>query len=159
MTTRVRHLSGTCPAPHFVDTVESDDPAHGGNVLRDSELAAPDTLSAETDILSCLDKPDKIPPPYRGGLSVSTNAYEPRIDAVKKMRNAATAPPSEFDLPFLMTTGEVAGFLRKSEDAIYTMVSRAQLPGVVRVRRRLLFRRDDLLKWLRENSSPSPQEW
>jgi hypothetical protein len=28
------------------------------------------------------------------------------------------------------------------------MVERAQLPGSVRVRRRLLFRRDELLAWL-----------
>ena len=69
-----------------------------------------------------------------------------------------TPPQSESDLPFLMTTVEVAAFLRKSEDAIYAMVSRAQLPGVVRVRRRLLFRRDDLLQWLDQNRAPSPQE-
>ena len=57
-----------------------------------------------------------------------------------------------------MTTVEVAAFLRKSKDAIYAMVSRAQLPGVVRVRRRLLFRRDDLLEWLDQNRAPSPSE-
>lgn len=58
----------------------------------------------------------------------------------------------------LMTVDEVADLLRTSRPAIYAMVARAQLPGVTRIGKRLLFRREDLIKWLSQNSTPSPQE-
>jgi hypothetical protein len=38
------------------------------------------------------------------------------------------------------------------------MVERRQLPGVVRLRRRVLFRADDLLDWLDQKRAPSPEE-
>jgi excisionase family DNA binding protein len=51
-------------------------------------------------------------------------------------------------LPNLLTPDDVAALLRTSRKAIYSMVERGQLPGVVRVRRRVLFREDVLLDWL-----------
>jgi excisionase family DNA binding protein len=62
------------------------------------------------------------------------------------------------DRPYLLTGDEVATLLRKTRKAIYIMVGRDQLPGVVRIGRRILFRRDDLLDWLRQKSAPSPKE-
>jgi excisionase family DNA binding protein len=56
-----------------------------------------------------------------------------------------TAP---LDLPALLTPDEAATLLRTSRRGVYAMAQRAQLPGVVRIGRRLLFRRDDLLVWL-----------
>ena len=50
--------------------------------------------------------------------------------------------------PLLMTTNEMADLLRTSRTAIYAMVGREQLPGVVRIGRRVLFRRADVMKWL-----------
>jgi excisionase family DNA binding protein len=44
----------------------------------------------------------------------------------------------------LMTVPEVAVFLRTTSKAIYAMIERGQLPGVVRLGRRVLVRRDDL---------------
>jgi len=38
------------------------------------------------------------------------------------------------------------------------MVERGQLPGVVRVRRRVLLRSDALLHWLEQKCAPSPEE-
>ena len=38
------------------------------------------------------------------------------------------------------------------------MVERAQLPGVVRIGRRVLVREDTLLDWLRQKRAPSPEE-
>jgi hypothetical protein len=38
------------------------------------------------------------------------------------------------------------------------MVGRRQLPGVVRVRRRVLVRADDLLHWLDQKRASSPEE-
>lgn len=57
--------------------------------------------------------------------------------------------------PVLLTPTEVANLLRTSRKAIYTMVERAQLPGIVRIGRRVLVREDALLDWLRQKSTPS----
>jgi len=57
--------------------------------------------------------------------------------------------------PILLTPAEVAGLLRTSRKAIYTMIERAQLPGVTRIGRRVLVREDALLDWLRQKSTPS----
>ena len=48
--------------------------------------------------------------------------------------------------------------LRTTRRAIYAMVDRHQLPGVIRIRRRVLFRADDLLHWLDQKRAPSPEE-
>jgi excisionase family DNA binding protein len=42
--------------------------------------------------------------------------------------------------PVLLTPIEVADLLRTSRKAIYTMIERAQLPGIVRIGRRVLVR-------------------
>ena len=55
----------------------------------------------------------------------------------------------------LLTPAEVADLLRTTRKAIYSMVERSQLPGVVRIGRRLLVREDALLDWLRQKSTPS----
>ena len=57
--------------------------------------------------------------------------------------------------PVLLTPIEVADLLRTSRKAIYTMIERAQLPGVVRIGRRVLVREDALLDWLHQKSTPS----
>jgi excisionase family DNA binding protein len=57
--------------------------------------------------------------------------------------------------PILLTLTEVAGLLRTSRKAIYTMIERGQLPGVVRIGRRVLVRQDALVDWLRQKSTPS----
>jgi excisionase family DNA binding protein len=58
--------------------------------------------------------------------------------------------------PPLLTASEVAAVLRTSRKAVYAMVERAQLPGVTRIGRRLLVRRDELLSWLDERRAASP---
>jgi excisionase family DNA binding protein len=50
---------------------------------------------------------------------------------------------------------EVAALLRTSRKAIYAMAERRQLPGLTRIGRRLLVRRDDLLSWLDERRAAS----
>jgi len=60
-------------------------------------------------------------------------------------------------LPFLLSVDEAAELLRTTRKAVYAMVERGALPGVVRVGRRLLLRRDDLLRWLDESRAPSPK--
>ena len=61
-------------------------------------------------------------------------------------------------LPILLTVDEAADLLRTTRRAIYAMIERRQLPGVIRVRRRVLLRADDLLDWLNQKRAPSPEE-
>jgi excisionase family DNA binding protein len=61
-------------------------------------------------------------------------------------------------MPALLTPNEVADALRTSRKAIYAMIERAQLPGVVRIGRRVLVREAELLDdWLGQKSTPSPE--
>jgi excisionase family DNA binding protein len=65
------------------------------------------------------------------------------------------SPPSLEGLPALLTVAEVASVLRTSPKAVYAMAERMQLPGLTRIGRRLLVRRDDLLSWLNERRAAS----
>jgi hypothetical protein len=38
------------------------------------------------------------------------------------------------------------------------MIERRQVPGVIRIRRRVLFRADELLHWLDQKRASSPEE-
>jgi len=58
-------------------------------------------------------------------------------------------------LPVLLTVDDVAQLLRTTNRAIYAMVERHQLPCIVRIGRRVLFRTADLLDWLNQKSAPS----
>lgn len=60
--------------------------------------------------------------------------------------------------PLLHTPEEVADILRTSRDVVYEMNRKHKIPGALRIGRRLLFRRDHLLRWLRESSVASPSE-
>ena len=57
-------------------------------------------------------------------------------------------------LPMLLTVDDVAQLLRTTDRAIYAMIERRQLPGIVRIGRRVLFRTADLLNWLNQKSAP-----
>jgi excisionase family DNA binding protein len=63
-------------------------------------------------------------------------------------------------LPVLLTVDEAAALLRTTRRAIYAMAERQQLPGVIRIRRRVLLRADDLLNWLDQKRASSPgSDW
>jgi len=62
------------------------------------------------------------------------------------------------NIPLLYTPHEVADLLRTSRIAIYAMAARGQIPGMIRIGRRLLFRTDALLDWLDQKRAPSPRE-
>ena len=61
-------------------------------------------------------------------------------------------------LPVLLTVDEAADLLRTTRRALYAMIERRHLPGVIRIRRRVLLRADDLLDWLDQKRAPSPEE-
>ena len=61
----------------------------------------------------------------------------------------------QHNLPVLLDTAQVAEVLRTSKKAVYAMLERGQRPGAIRIGRRVLFREDALLDWLRQKSTPS----
>jgi excisionase family DNA binding protein len=84
---------------------------------------------------------------------------EPRRLRTTRAKAAALAPPSAHDrarAADLLTADEAAALLRTSRKAIYAMAERRQLPGITRIGRRLLVRRDVLLSWLDERRAASP---
>jgi excisionase family DNA binding protein len=69
---------------------------------------------------------------------------------------AKQAPRELPGLSLLLTADETAALLRTTRKAIYAMAERGCLPGVVRIGRRLLVRRDVLLESLSERRAASP---
>lgn len=67
--------------------------------------------------------------------------------------------PTPVSETYLLTIEEVAEqYLRTTPKAVRRLIERHQLPGIVRVGRRVLFRRDRLVQFLSENSVASPWE-
>ena len=61
-------------------------------------------------------------------------------------------------MPILLTVGDAADLLRTTRRAIYAMLERRQLPGVIRIRRRVLIRSAELLEWFDQKRAPSLKE-
>ena len=61
-------------------------------------------------------------------------------------------------MPMLLTVDDAANLVRTSRRAIYAMLERRQLPGVIRIRRRVLIRSAELLEWLDQKRAPSLKE-
>ncbi|MEX1365602.1 MAG: helix-turn-helix domain-containing protein [Nannocystaceae bacterium] len=79
---------------------------------------------------------------------------------VAGQRPAANDPGSSLrsasaELPRLLTIDEVAELLRTTRTAIYTKIRRGALPGVIRLSRRLLVDRGQLLQWLDQQRAVS----
>ncbi len=67
--------------------------------------------------------------------------------------------PTPVSETYLLTIQEVADqYLRTTPKAVRRLIERRQLPGIVRVGRRVLIRRARLLEFLSENSVASPWE-
>jgi excisionase family DNA binding protein len=61
-------------------------------------------------------------------------------------------------MPLLLTVDDAADLLRTTRRAIYAMLERRQLPGVIRIGRRVLIRSAELLEWLDQKRAPSLKE-
>ena len=58
--------------------------------------------------------------------------------------------------PYMAVT-EVAELLRTTAGAVYKLVERGQLPGVIRLGKRVLVERESLVHWVHQNRTPSSQ--
>lgn len=56
----------------------------------------------------------------------------------------------------LLTPAELADLLRVTPTAVYAMKARGELPGVIKIGRRLRFHREAVLDWLRR--APSSED-
>ena len=72
----------------------------------------------------------------------------------KKSRQADNEPGDT--LPDLEDVAAVAAFLCTTKKAVYSMVARGQLPQPIRVGKRMLFVRADLVRWFEEKRAASP---
>lgn len=63
--------------------------------------------------------------------------------------------PAPSPVPHLMTVDEVAEMLRTSRKAIYALIYKGALPGVIRLSRRLLIHRGDVVEWIEQRRSAS----
>ena len=89
---------------------------------------------------------------------MSATLATPRLRAHLTMDDGREHGVGGRGLPLFLTVDEAAELLRTTRRAVYAMVERRQLPGVVRLRRRVLFRSDVLLDWLDQKRAPSPKE-
>ena len=84
-------------------------------------------------------------------MSPTPNLVQSSVETVRRSLDAGATP-------FLLTVDEAAALLRTTRKAVYAMVERRQVPGVIRIRRRVLFRAADLLHWFDQKCAPSPKE-
>jgi excisionase family DNA binding protein len=73
-------------------------------------------------------------------------------------RSQLERPDDVSGMPMLLTVDDAANLLRTTRRAIYAMLERRQLPGVIRIRRRVLIRSSELLEWLDQKRAPSLKE-
>ncbi len=67
-------------------------------------------------------------------------------------RAAHLSPGRVQSPPLLLTVDEAAHLLRTTRKAVYALIERQQIPGVIRLGRRVLVRSDELLDWLSQKS-------
>ena len=92
------------------------------------------------------------------GFGLNSNRLINTLPGPSASPTRSLVTPVLHDLPDLLTPDEVAALLRTTRKAVYAMIARGQLPGIVRLGRRVLFDRAELLHWLAERRALSPME-
>src|SRR5262245_47759435 len=89
--------------------------------------------------------------------SVSSGGSGDVVRTGKRRRNTSTPVSGSpvVQRPSFLTVQETAELLRTSHKAIYARIERGQLPGVVRLGRRVLVNEQVLVDWLSRNTAPS----
>ena len=72
------------------------------------------------------------------------------------MPKTSTSGNDAKNLRALLTTGDVCRILQISKGGVYQMVQRAELPGLLKIGRRLRFRAEEIEKWLAECEIKQP---
>jgi excisionase family DNA binding protein len=88
-------------------------------------------------------------------MSEQSPRHSERAGRVSSLHRTVGTSGGSDVLPVLLKVDDVAELLRTTNRAIYAMIERRQLPGLVRIGRRVLFRTADLLDWLNQKSAPS----
>ena len=99
----------------------------------------------------------------RAAPSASTTTTHPHHTPPTTSRSSTPRPSSprsstsdeSSTFPRLLTVDEVADLLRTTRKAVYGLVYRGALPGVIRLQRRLLIDQATLLQFLRESRGVS----
>ena len=73
-------------------------------------------------------------------------------------RGRSDATGTTVQLPRLLRVDEVADLLRTSRKAVYCMIHRGEVPGVIRVNRRVLVDARALLSWLDQRLAVSSNQ-
>ena len=97
-------------------------------------------------------------PRKRRGLGHNSNRRINTLPGSRVWPTRSLVIPARHELPELLTPDELAALLRTTRKAVYTMIARGQPPGIIRLGRRVLFDRGELLRWLAERRALSPME-
>jgi excisionase family DNA binding protein len=73
-------------------------------------------------------------------------------------RGRSDATGTTVQLPRLLRVEEVADLLRTSRKAVYCMIHRGEVPGVIRVNRRVLVDARALVSWLDQRLAASSNQ-
>ena len=73
-------------------------------------------------------------------------------------RGRSDATGTTVQLPRLLRVEEVADLLRTSRKAVYCMIHRGEVPGVIRVNRRVLVDARALVSWLDQRLAVSSNQ-
>lgn len=135
------------PCPVIVNRVDLSPGSHEGGITRhdssgDEKIQGSGALRMSGSIG---------PRPAHKSLSVVAR----RVPSEDESTTSMTASTNLDSLPAFLTADETASLIRTTRKAVYTMAERGLLPGVTRIGRRLLVRRDVLLDWLGQKSAPS----
>ena len=90
-------------------------------------------------------------------MAPSSNPFAPAADGFHRSSHHRPATRAG-ELPRFLIAEETAQLLRTTRKAVYALAERGQLPGVVRIGRRLLVRQDALVDWLDQKHAPSSKE-